>query len=212
MTSTLVPGLRELIKYEKINVIDVGAARASFMVELNKLVKGWKIYSIGIDPIDHGFSEQYTKFYNACVDNVEAPIKRDFYRNSTDDQASSLCVPSENISDQFSNYGKVDVLNLDNIIRENIPNDTIHFIKIDAEGKDIEIVRSLSRSILDRIKFIAIECPNSVPRFSEEYTKNQSIEYFDSIGFDVFYEYDTSVESSNKSDLSDIIFINKKEI
>jgi FkbM family methyltransferase len=212
MTSTLIPGLQELTKYERINVVDVGAARASFMVELNKLVKGWKIYSIGIDPIDRGFSGYYTKFYNACVDNVETPIKKDFYRNNKDDQASSLCSPPENISSQFTNSGQVEVLNLNDIIIENIPYETIHFIKIDAEGKDLDIVKSLSKSVLDRVKFISVECPNSNPRFSEEHTKNQSIEYFDSIGFDVFYEYNTSTDPSNKSNLSDIIFINKKEL
>jgi FkbM family methyltransferase len=212
MTSTLIPGLQELTKYERINVVDVGAARAAFMVELNKLIKGWKIYSIGIDPIDRGFSNQYTKFYNACVDNVETPVKKDFFKNSKDDQASSLCSPPDDIADQFSNFGQVDVLNLNDIIIENIPDDVVHFIKIDAEGKDLDIVKSLSQSILDRTKFISIECPNSNPRFSEEFTKDQFIKYFESINFEVFYEYDTSTDPSNKSNLSDIIFINKKEL
>lgn len=212
MTSTLIPGLQELTKYERINVIDVGAARASFMVELNKLVKGWKIYSIGIDPIDRGFSGYYTKFYNACVDNVETPIKKDFFKNGKDDQASSLCSPPDDIADQFSNFGQVDVLNLNDIIMDDIPDGIVHFIKIDAEGKDLDIVKSLSQSVLDRVKFISVECPNCNPRFSEEFTKDQFIKYFDSINFEVFYEYNTSTDPSNKSNLSDVIFVNKKEI
>ena len=31
MTSTIVPILKKLIAYDKVNVIDVGAARGSFM-------------------------------------------------------------------------------------------------------------------------------------------------------------------------------------
>ena len=34
MTSTIVPALRKLASYEKVNVIDVGAARGSFIEEL----------------------------------------------------------------------------------------------------------------------------------------------------------------------------------
>ena len=37
MTSTLVPVLNELTEYEKLNVIDVGSARASFIIELKKV-------------------------------------------------------------------------------------------------------------------------------------------------------------------------------
>lgn len=93
-----------------------------------------------------------------------------------------------------------------------IPDGIVHFIKIDAEGKDFDIVKSLSQSVLNRVKFISVECPNSNPRFSEEFTKDQFIKYFDSINFEVFYEYNTSTDPSNKSNLSDVIFINKKEI
>ena len=212
MTSTIIPGLLELKKYESINVVDVGSARASFMVELTKIVNKSKIYSIGIYPIDRGFSDCYTKFYTACVDDVNVPLKKNFFKNNKDDQASSLCNPPENIAEQFTNIGEVDVLNLNDIIKENIPFDIVHFIKIDAEGKDFSIVKSLSKSILDRTKFISIECPNGSPRFDGEHTKKEFIDYFNTIDFEVFYEYDTLVDPSNTSNLSDIVFVNKKEL
>ena len=37
MTSTLVPALKDFGYYEKINVIDVGSARGSFILELKKV-------------------------------------------------------------------------------------------------------------------------------------------------------------------------------
>ena len=88
MTSTIIPGLLELKKYESINVVDVGSARASFMVELTKIVNKSKIYSIGIDPIDRGFSDCYTKFYTACVDDVNVPLKKNFFKNNKSNELS----------------------------------------------------------------------------------------------------------------------------
>ena len=41
MTSTIVPALKELKKFDKVNVVDVGAARASFLVELDPLSLLW---------------------------------------------------------------------------------------------------------------------------------------------------------------------------
>ena len=198
MTSTLVPALKELTVYEKVNVIDVGSARASFLKELKKVYKK-EVFSIGIDPIDHGVGEIYSKFYNVCVDNVDVPTKVEFFKNMGDDQASSL------FSKDGKSLGERDVLNLNNIIKDDLPKETIHFIKIDAEGKDIHIAKSLKEDTLSRIVFIAIECVQSSPRFEEEYTKGQCIDYFESIGFDMHYCYDTN----NGSGISDVVFKNR---
>ena len=51
MTSTIVPALKRNKKFDKVNVVDVGAARASFLVELDKLVDLSKVFAVGIDPI-----------------------------------------------------------------------------------------------------------------------------------------------------------------
>ena len=39
---------------------------------------------------------------------------------------------------------EVDVLNLNSIIEEELPEGIVHFIKIDTEGKDLDIIKSLS--------------------------------------------------------------------
>lgn len=199
MTSTIVPALKELKKFDKVNVVDVGAARASFLVELDKLVDLSKVFAIGIDPISHGIEGHYDKFYHACVDNVDTPKTQMFYKNVSDDQASSLY---SKIGEQV---GEIDILNLNSIINDDIPDDTIHFIKIDAEGKDLHIVKSLSEKVLARTKFIAIECPHDGVRYDGESTKDECIQYFDTIGFDVFFCHDTN----NGSGISDVVFINR---
>lgn len=199
MTSTIVPALKELEKFDKLNVVDVGAARASFLVELDKLVDLSKVFAVGIDPISHGIEDHYDKFYHACVDNVDTPKTQMFYKNRIDDQASSLC---STIGEQV---GEINILNLNSIINDDIPDDTIHFIKIDAEGKDLHIVKSLSEEVLARTKFIAIECPHDRARYDGESTKDECIQYFDTIGFDVFFCHDTN----NGSGISDVVFINR---
>ena len=198
MTSTLRPVLEELKQYEKVNVVDVGAARGSFMVELNR-VHDSNIFAIGIDPIDHGIGANYNKFYNVCVDNVDKPTKVEFFKNLGDDQASSLFYKDG------KSLGEIDVLNLNNIINNDLPVETIHFIKIDAEGKDLDIVKSLCEDTLSRIVYVAIECTRSASRFEDEYTKDQCICYFDSIGFDMYYCHDTD----NGSGISDVVFKNR---
>lgn len=204
MTSTIAPAFSELRKYQKINVVDVGAARASFLVELEKIIDLKNVYSIGIDPFDHGVSGYYSKFFHVCVDDVDSEIETDFYNNIKHDQASSLCVPIGDLKNEFSEPRKVKVLNLNDIIDNEIPYGTVHFLKIDAEGKDLPIVKSLKDTLLKRIKYIAIECPISKKRFDEEYLKEDCIEYFKSKNFDVYYVHDTD----NGSDLSDIVFVN----
>ena len=76
--------------YDKINVVDVGAARGAFLVELEKMYDLSNVYAVGIEPFNHGIKDHYDKFFQICVDNVESPTKKEFFVNS-DDQTSSLC-------------------------------------------------------------------------------------------------------------------------
>mgnify|MGYP002833705757 FL=1 len=87
-------------------------------------------------------------------------------------------------------------------------NEVIHFIKIDAEGKDLDIVESLSESTLKRVKYIALECKIGEPRFEGDRNKVECIRYMDSVGFDVCYVFN----ADNNSQLSDVVFINKEEL
>ena len=212
MTSTIVPALKKLCDYEKINVIDVGAARGAFMEELHGIFKLHKnIHSIGIDPIFDEAHERYTLFIKACVDNIVGVSTGEMYVH-VDTQANSLCINRNNAgtADEGGIIGDtttVAILNLNDIIKEEFPNEVIHFIKIDAEGKDLDIVESLSESVLKRIKYISMECKNGDPRFDGDRNKLQCINHMESIGFKVCYTYD----AENGSCLSDVVFANEEE-
>ena len=139
--------------YDEINVVDVGAARGSFLVELEKIYELKDVYAIGIDPFNHQVKDHYDKFFQICVDNVDSPTKKDFFINS-DFQTSSLCkLQTENLSTDLNDKNKfyysqsildkitqiqeiveVDVLNLDTLINEELPEGIVHFIKIDTEA------------------------------------------------------------------------------
>jgi hypothetical protein len=216
-------------EYQTINVVDVGAARAAFIVELNKFYDRDHIHSLGVDPMNHGVEFNYNRFYNVCVDDIPQGTQTQtvFYIRG-EDQCSSLCeMHNENItsnpldSDKFYvNPGVINrvkqivdiinipVLNVVDLINEEFGTDLIHFIKIDCEGKDINIVKSLE-PIFHRIKYIAVECPNRVQRYKDETLLNNCLEYFKLHGFEVFYHKDYEFEKDNGSQASDVVFVNK---
>ena len=218
---------------EYINIVDVGAARGQFLIErLINFFKLSKVNSIGIDPFDHGVSKFYNKFFHVCVDNIpENTVSyEDFYINEID-QSSSLCkIQIENFTsdlndvdkiyftpdvlDRLSNITnvvKVQIVNLNDILNSEFSNnEIIDIIKIDAEGKDFNIVKSIE-SNLHRIKFIAIECTShkdNLTRFEEEGTKKEFIEYFKEKKFDIHYCIDHEYRSDNRTQMSDITFVN----
>ena len=219
MTSTIVPALKKLASYEKVNVIDVGAARGSFIDELAKVfveegLGDNEIYSIGIDPFHREAEEKYDTFIRACVDNVESPREEDLYIHDKDDQAHSLCISvlEDGGTGEFypaDSRRKVWVLNLNTIIDYHwwlFVDQVIHFLKIDAEGKDLEIVESLSAETLKRIKYISMECKNGEPRYEGDRDIDECIEYMKSLGFDVCHVWN----SDNESNISDVVFENKE--
>ena len=221
MTSTIKPLLKELTAYDNVNVIDVGAARGSFMEELAHVfvdagLGDTEIYSIGIDPIHREAEEKYDTYIRACVDNVETPREEDLYIHDNDDQANSLCISMLEDGGTGELYPadsrrKVWVLNLNTIIDYHwwlFDEQIIHFLKIDAEGKDLDIVESLSQENLKRIKYIAFECKNGAPRYEGDRDIDECIEYMKSIGFDVSFRWD----ADNNSQLSDVVFVNREEL
>ena len=211
--------------HNKINIVDIGAARAAFLFELSKVFELSNVFSVGIDPFNRGISNQYSKFLNVCVDNIPRKTEetKTFYVNSID-QASSLCIlTADNLSSE-KKEGKVyytediikkltsivdtidvKVLNLSDIIDDEVEG-IIHFIKIDAEGKDIDIVNFY------RIKYISIECTNEIPRFEGEVNRKEFIEYFEKNNFKVFDLIDYEFEDNNGTQMSDIVFVNQKEL
>tara|TARA_R100000008_G_scaffold61492_1_gene38823 strand:- start:271 stop:1011 length:741 start_codon:yes stop_codon:yes gene_type:complete len=231
--------------YERLNVIDVGAARASFMNELWHVFPRESVFSVGIDPINHHTSDKpggpivhktsvdYSVFLQCGVDNVGVITSRTFYMNSDDqtssfsellldnlssieDDESKFWYPQDTI-DKIKNIENVvddvAVYPLQEVIDQHLPEGIIHFIKIDAEGKDLEVVKSINDETLkSRVKFITIECPNKVPRFKGESIKMECINYMKSKNFNVFYQMNYEDDPSNRTPMSDVVFVNGEDL
>jgi hypothetical protein len=227
----------------KITVIDIGCARCAFINEfLINYFERNNIKSLGIDPLRHSdrfdASKTYNYYVQGCVDNIQrATITQSkFYVNSIDQASSLLKINTECMSSDLNKrttnfYYPQDIINRLSIIDKEITvnvynlcdiidksfeqNEIIDFIKIDAEGKDLDIAVSLT-PYLHRIKFIGIECSahinNNLRIFENGSNIEDAISFFKNNNFDIFEITDYSVKIDNLTQMSDIVFINKKYI
>ena len=218
-------------RFDSINIVDVGCARGALLKYSKKMFSS--IRSLGIDPIDH-FSErpEYTDYLKCAVDLLNESDQQSvttFYVNQ-DDQASSLLKMNfDKITSDLSLRGtkyyvpwadrlkiveekEVTVRTLKSILDEKMPDGIIHLLKIDAEGKDLDIVRSLGKEI-SRVCFISLECSShentSLRIFKDGCHINEVIPYMKSCGFEVFEVFDASLDPQNLTQVSDIVFVNK---
>lgn len=217
-------------KFDSINLVDVGCARGALLKYTQGMFKS--IHSIGIDPIDH-YSERpnYTAYVQCAIDSLNSPNEpyvATFYVNQ-DDQASSLLkmnfdkITSE-LSDRDSKYyvpwannlrvieeKKVIVRTLKSILEEKLPSGTIHLLKIDAEGKDLDVVKSIGDQ-LSRVCFLSLECSShtdsSLRIFNEGCHIRDVIPYMNDHGFEVFELFDAALDPKNLTQVSDIVFVN----
>ena len=145
-----------------INVIDVGCYTGQVTKEFVAGLPMKSIFSIGIDPIEHAKVYAFTHYVQCAVRNCEA-TEANFYQYS-DPMCSSLLKMTENIThdpaereskwfgghdfERLLNTKTVPVRSLASIIEEyNLSDSTIHFLKIDAQGCDMEVFLSLGKYI-----------------------------------------------------------------
>lgn len=212
-----------------VNIIDVGAARGALINEIVKPARPTDSYfAIGIDPLWHNSSHLYSKFLYRAIDNVNTIRLKKFYVNS-DDQASSLLKMNY---DQLSNdRSEVDkfyipwanklrnrltilcmVSSLQAVADKYLAKKKIHFIKIDAEGNDLNVLKSLN--FTNRPLFVTAECSSHFDRtktiFKNGTNKTDLIEYMITRGYKVFHEENYEEKEDNGTQMSDIIFRNDR--
>jgi len=218
----------------KINIIDVGCARGEFL----RIVKECftDIFSIGIDPLNH-FSERvnyskgdYNYYLQYAIDNINDDVQTANFFINNDDQASSLLeMDFNNLTDNlnerdskyyikwFRNLGihkiiNVQVRSLQKILNEYLlPQTKIHFLKIDAEGKDLDVVKSLGTWKSIPI-FIGMECSahnnKNIKIFKNGCHLNEILPYMESNNYSVFDKFMHEYDQSNLTQMCDIIFKN----
>lgn len=172
-----IPFLNE---FDTINIIDVGCNTGPFIKEVKPLLTK-DSYWIGIDPTDHGVGNLYDLYLNKAISNVEKDEIAIFTEyndsgcNSLLDMNTDIITHDRNdknnkwfidrVIEQVVKKKEVTVTSLKSILdwipkfNCNVDN-LIHYVKIDTQGNDINVVRSLG-PYLATTMFIQLECVTS---------------------------------------------------
>ena len=159
---------------DRVVFIDVGAARGDVLHALTRdagLVP--PVYSIGIDPIDVRAAGDYTTFLATAVSNGDEGPVRFFHQESADCSSLKRLIPSRVVYDRSLVDGiryyaghqihrtletlVVPGTRLSTIIRQSrLTDDIVHFLKIDAQGSDLDVFLSLD-TFTPNCLFVQIE-------------------------------------------------------
>ena len=218
-----------------LNIIDVGCHKGGFQQGFKpKLQKN--NFWIGIDACDYGIGDRYNIFVNKAIDNVDADETRPFHEYSESGCNSLLPMNMDILTGDVSEYdkkwflGKSDeqttmVKEQKTLIRNTsvsslhsilsyIPqfkDELIHFVKIDTQGNDINVVRSM-REFRDRTLFIQMECVSShnkdIVLYKGQQIMEDDIKDMDELGFSVYDFVDYGANKTAGPE-ADVVFYNR---
>lgn len=157
-----------------INFVDVGAARGDVLRLLRDRTRLTRpIRSIGIDPVDFRGEPDYSHFVRGVVSDLpEQDVP--FHVHEETSVSSMFSMIADNVVhdtlmiDGINYFAACDIetvretisvrsWRLDTILKQHVPEkETIHFVKIDAQGADVSAFRSLGRET-NRCLFVQIE-------------------------------------------------------
>jgi FkbM family methyltransferase len=225
-----------LNKYKEINYIDVGVANGMMFKEMiNQGFKINNIKSVGIDPLLYIYNKNksnYLSNYNVlleCAITIKDNEELNFYVQKNRACSSLNEINHEYISNTIggdcfylpkttngtniiTTQKKIKVISrtMSSIIKELKLNDEIiHFLKVDAQGQDLNVIKSLDK-YLKNVLFIMIE--TTMPHikngtlYKNSTTYTQDLEFLKNNNFEV-----VCVEKLLESD-ADALFYNKSLI
>ncbi|MBV6513842.1 MAG: hypothetical protein FMNOHCHN_03398 [Ignavibacteriaceae bacterium] len=203
--------LELLKKYDRLNFIDVGHHKGHAAADFSKKVAslGKYVYCVGIDPIDHG-STTNNLFIQKAVSTKEGIRKFHLYSEQGCNSLQEMLLENKfQRPQEISKTGETEVVRskLSKILEE-LNLEIIHYLKIDAQGNDRDVLES-AENWLQKCLFVQIE--TCVAKSAEELmyknqnTRDSDIEYMKSKGFELFDEWDHSAASCPEADL---IFFN----
>ncbi len=206
-------------KYDSISIVDVGCHKAHFIDTCVPFYKKFKnVFTIGIDPINYNVKQKYSYYAEKAIDNVEREETVSFFEYVEPGCNSLLEMKMDKIThtknqpgwyvpweiERLTNVRKVTVDNLKNIIKDIIPTELIHLLKIDTQGKDIDVIKSLG-DWKEKLVFVQIESVSTHDKDNTLYHKQSIMEddisYMNSIGFDLFDIEDFSGDGSPEANL-----------
>ena len=219
-----------LESFETLNIIDVGCNTGCFLREVKPHLKQ-KSYWIGIDPTNHKVGDLYDIYLEKAISNVEKDEKAVFTEyndsgcNSLLDMNTDIITHDkkdknekwfiDRVIEEVVQKKEVTVTSLKSILNS-IPkfnadvDNLIHYVKIDTQGNDINVVRSMG-PYLNTTIFIQLECvtshdPKKVLYKGQQLLEND-IDDMKLLGFSVVNIEDHSGFASPEGD---VLFVNDK--
>ncbi|VVB50996.1 Hexuronic acid methyltransferase AglP [uncultured archaeon] len=179
-------------------VFDLGANIGVFSNLAASMVR-CDVYSFEPQPENFGMFLENIELNKNLVKGVIHPINKAV---SVSDGTIDLFVDVEDggVSSTTKPVGKavkVACVSLENFMKEN-KIASVDFMKIDIEGGEYDILFSLPKPILDKIKKVALEYHN-VP-FREEYNADALLTFFGNNGFKTIHEPDKKMEDGSVSE------------
>lgn len=155
------------------------------------------------DPLDKSHMDQgrFILFPFALAD-VEDVKSMDFYMTGNDCGTSSLYKPLDLHSKPIKNIVKVPVLSL-KMFFDKFPWDRfeyIDYIKVDAQGADLDILRGAGKYLSERVVYVTAEGDGNQYAGADKCSATNIIKYMESQGF----------EFINHPNTNDPTFLNKK--
>lgn len=201
--------INKLSQYSKLNIIDVGHHQGHFIENFKLNFKNIELYVLAIDPSDYKTGLN-NKFIQKAVSTKTGKNKFFIYNEAGCNSLNEMLL--ENKFQRPSEIKKTDEIEVECVTLESILNeenfDIIHYLKIDAQGHDLDVVMSAGE-LIKKCIFVQIESCNAKEEdhlmYVNQNTREKDIEYMKSKGFKLFLEYDYSKQSCPESDL---IFIN----
>lgn len=197
----------------RLNIVDVGCCIADFKIGLQPLLSK-PAFWIGIDPYDHGVGEQYDAFINKAILDVPDERLIDFYMHADFGCSSTLRMRTELLTYDVNEFDRKWFVNNNRDIKtlkqvKTVPADSlknvlkpfkladIHVMKIDAQGVDIDIVKSAGQFI-HKTHIVMIE---SIISKNKDLTLYEGQSLFEDdekilnkLGFELFSMVDYSIE------------------
>jgi hypothetical protein len=133
----------------------------------------------------------------SALDNVNIPTKAKFYRTTYNVGCSSLLKPIiENLQGcTLDDEIDVDVVAAKDIL-DNINFDYIELVKIDAQGKDLDIVKSFGKHI-EKVVYLDVESDASMQY--EDAPNNEKINKdLNDLGFELYHNMHCNLRYKNK--------------
>lgn len=204
--------LEPLNKYSRLNIIDVGHHKGDWIRDFSRQIPKDKfVYCVGIDPIDHK-SEWNNLFIQKAVSTKTGTRK--FYTYSEPGCNSLNEMLLENKFQRPQEINKVGEIEVECVTLESILDDLgldmIHYLKVDAQGNDLDVVKSAGEW-LKKCLFVQMETcvatQDDNMMYENQNTRAADISFMESQGFELVKEMDHSSVSCPEADL---IFYNTR--